>query len=66
MKNIVENNLDKFNEIYFPLFKELANHAGDNFKFNGINEIQMSLNPKLLAILLSKGGFPRQFYIDLN
>jgi hypothetical protein len=26
----------------------------------------MALGPKLLTILLSKGGFPRQIYLDLN
>jgi hypothetical protein len=62
----VVNNLEKFNDVYFPLIKELEGHAGDSFRFNGYNEIAMRLEPKLIGILASKGGFPRQMYMELN
>ena len=34
--------------------------------FNGYNEIAVRVDPKLLGILLSKGGFPRQLYLEMN
>lgn len=66
VRNIVVNNLDNFNAVYFPLIRELEGHAGDCFKFNGYNEIAMKIEPKLIGILCSKGGFPRQLYMDLS
>jgi hypothetical protein len=54
------------------LFKELEKNLklnsinNDSFKFNNYDEINVKLDPKLMNILLSKGGFPRKMYIEMN
>lgn len=39
----------------------------DSFKFNQYNDqINLKLDPKFISILLSKGGFPRKMYMEMN
>lgn len=43
VRNIVVNNIAKFNDVYFPLFRELESHAGETFKFNGYDELTIKI-----------------------